>query len=101
MKCFKFLLLAVCIHIGFAVKLTEKFKWKEVQYDWPSDSAKEDAIREGRYKPENNLILGLDVWNDKLFITVPRYLFIYFCIENWCEQKIIEDTRRYFTLYLC
>lgn len=75
MKCFGVLLLAVCIHIGFAAKLKEKFRWKEVSYAWPSESAKEEAITSGRYKPENNLILGLDVWKDKLFITVPRYLF--------------------------
>lgn len=72
MKCLKVLLFAVCIHVTLGIRLREKFKWKEVTYAWPSDAAKEDAITSGRYKSENNLILGLDVWNDKLFITVPR-----------------------------
>lgn len=70
------LLFVACIGISLAAKLEEKFKWKEVSYAWPSDAAKEEAITSGRYKPENNLILGLDVWKDKLFITVPRYVYL-------------------------
>ncbi|XP_031622828.1 protein yellow-like [Contarinia nasturtii] len=73
MKCFKILLFAVCIHISLATKLKERFSWKEVSYAWTSDQQKTEAITDGRYKSENNLILGLDVWKDKLFITVPRW----------------------------
>lgn len=71
----KFLLvlsLIACIRSSLCAKLQEKFRWKEVAYAWPSESVKEDAIKSGRYQPENNLPLGLDVWKDKLFITVPR-----------------------------
>lgn len=53
--------------------MEQKYRWKEVSYAWPSEAAKDDAISSGRYKIENNLPLGLDVWKDKLFITVPRY----------------------------
>jgi len=67
------LLFLACVDFGFTAKLQEKFKWKEVSFAWPSDQAKEDAITSGRYKPENNLPLGLDLWKDKLFITVPRW----------------------------
>lgn len=77
MQCTKFLavlLLALCIANGFCAKLQEKFRWKEVSFAWPSESAKEDALKTGRYQPENNLPLGLDVWKNKLFITVPRYV---------------------------
>lgn len=66
------LLFLVCVDSGLAAKLEEKFRWKEVSFAWPSESAKEEAITSGRYKSENNLPLGLDVWRDKLFITVPR-----------------------------
>lgn len=68
------LLFVACVDFGFAAKLQEKFKWKEVSYAWPSEQAKEEAITSGRYKAENNLPLGLDLWKDKLFITVPRYV---------------------------
>lgn len=79
MECTKFLgvlVLALCIANGFGAKLQEKFRWKEVSYAWPSESAKEDAMKTGRYQPENNLPLGLDVWKNKLFITVPRFVYL-------------------------
>lgn len=74
MKYIKFLLVLLIFSIknGFSAKLEEKFHWKEVSYSWPSDAAKEEAIKSGRYQPENNLPLGLEIWKDKLFITVPR-----------------------------
>ncbi|XP_031629351.1 L-dopachrome tautomerase yellow-f2-like [Contarinia nasturtii] len=70
--------MAMCIVHGSMVvqeksKLKEKFSWKNVEYDWPTPSAKEEAIRTQKYIPESNLPLGLDVWKDKLFITVPRF----------------------------
>lgn len=56
-----------------AVKLKEKFKWREVEYDWPSQEAKQEAVSSGKYVASNNLPLGLERWRDKLFITVPRW----------------------------
>lgn len=56
-----------------AVKLKEKFKWREVEFDWPSQEAKQEAISSGKYVVPNNLPLGLERWHDKLFITVPRW----------------------------
>jgi hypothetical protein len=53
-------------------KLEEKFSWKELEFAWPSEEDKQEAIKSGKYIESNNLPLGLDVWNDKLFITVPR-----------------------------
>lgn len=75
------LLLTLCIANGFCAKLQEKFRWKEVGYAWPSESEKLDAIKSGRYQPENNLPLGLDVYGDKLFITVPRFVSILYEFE--------------------
>lgn len=54
-------------------KLTEKFAWKSIEYAWISDAAKQDAIQNGHYVPQNNLPFSLDIWGDKLFIAVPRY----------------------------
>lgn len=70
-------LLVVCIHSALSVKLEQKFRWKEVQYAWPSEAAREEAVTSGRYKVENNLPLGLDIWKDKLFITIPRYVHVF------------------------
>lgn len=72
MQYIKFLLvfsIVACVHCA---KLTEKFRWKELEYKWPSEAAKQEAIKSGQYNADNNLPLGLEVWKDKLFITVPR-----------------------------
>ncbi|CAH0546392.1 unnamed protein product [Brassicogethes aeneus] len=54
-------------------KLETVFEWKEVEFAWPSEEAKANAIKEGHYIPANNLPLGLDRWKDKLFITIPKW----------------------------
>jgi len=72
LNCFAALSL-ICIGSIQCIKLEQKFLWKEIEFAWPSEAAREQAITSGRYKPENNLPLGLDIWHDKLFITVPRW----------------------------
>lgn len=57
----------------FAKKLDEKYMWKELSFAWPSDEVKQEAIKSGRYIESHNLPLGLEVWKDKMFITVPRW----------------------------
>lgn len=73
MKFFTFTLTLIAFAtIVHCIKLDEVFSWKELSYSWPSEDAKQDAIKANRYIEKNNLPLGLDIWNDKLFITVPR-----------------------------
>ncbi|XP_058062875.1 protein yellow isoform X1 [Anopheles bellator] len=55
------------------VKLKEKFKWREVEFEWPSEQAKQNDLDSGKYIVHNNLPLGLERWRDKLFVTVPRW----------------------------
>lgn len=66
-----FVLLAL-VALGQSIKLEQKYLWKEVEFAWPSEDARQQAIASGNYIVENNLPLGLDIWQDKLFITVPR-----------------------------
>lgn len=53
--------------------LDEVFAWKELPFVWPNEDARNAAIKDGDYVPENNLPLGLDRWKDKLFVTIPRW----------------------------
>jgi hypothetical protein len=57
---------------GKCERLVEKFSWKELDFDWPSAGFKAGAVKDGNYIEKNNLPLGLEVWRNKLFITVPR-----------------------------
>ena len=72
----KFLLLSCVVLIcGLGVeskKLDEKYSWKELEFSWPSEAAKQEAITSGKYVQKNNLPLGVEVWKNKVFLTVPR-----------------------------
>lgn len=49
------------------------FSWKQVDYNFPNESMRNDYKTSGDYIQEHNVPLGLNVWGDKLFITVPRW----------------------------
>lgn len=63
---------ALGMAVSSAEKLTERFAWQELEFAWPSGDVRDAAIREGSYIRSNNLPLALDVWKDKIFLTVPR-----------------------------
>lgn len=72
MKLQLLVLTAVCIGLAQCVKLEQRYKWKNLKYAWPSDEAEQAAISSGQYKPDNNLPLGIELWRNKFFVTVPR-----------------------------
>lgn len=39
------------------------YEWDKVEFEWPSDAAKEEALRTGAYVPERNLVVGVKVSN--------------------------------------
>ncbi|PNF20871.1 hypothetical protein B7P43_G11191 [Cryptotermes secundus] len=54
-------------------KLEDVFHWNLVDFNYPDDTSRRKSIMSKQFIPENNLPLGLDVWEDKLFVTVPRW----------------------------
>lgn len=54
-------------------KLHERFKWSVIEYEFSGELERSEAIASGRYIPTNNLPLGIEIWKDKLFVTVPRW----------------------------
>lgn len=49
------------------------FQWKQIDFHFPSPEAKWDATNKRRYIPENNVPVGLEVYGDRIFITLPRW----------------------------
>lgn len=49
------------------------FSWKQVDWNFPNDSMRESYKTAGDFIPSSNVPLGVNVWQDKLFITVPRW----------------------------
>lgn len=49
------------------------FQWTTIDYNWPTQAARETAILTGNYVPLNNAINGIRVYDNKIFVTVPRF----------------------------
>lgn len=63
----------IVVGIGLVqCKLDETYRWTQVEYAWPNEQLKEQALASGSYKPDNNLPLGIEIWRNKFFVTVPR-----------------------------
>ncbi|XP_011338426.1 protein yellow isoform X2 [Ooceraea biroi] len=58
-------------YIGPAMELM--YAWSTLDFEFDSIEARDNAIFEGTYIAENNLPLGLEVWRDKVFITLPKW----------------------------
>lgn len=53
--------------------LVERFHWRFVDYAFPTEDDRQAALAQGSYVPENNLPVGIEVWNNKIFVSVPRW----------------------------
>lgn len=53
--------------------LLERFAWKKMDFAYPDERSRQLAIETGEYVPENSLPVGIEVWRNKLFVTVPRW----------------------------
>ena len=51
----------------------EEFSWKIIDFDYPDQRTREEALNSGKFIPKNNLPLGLERWKNKLFVTLPRW----------------------------
>lgn len=49
------------------------YQWKILDFQYPSDAHRQQAIQSGDFVPENNLPLGVDRSGDRLFVTMPRW----------------------------
>ncbi|KAJ8674538.1 hypothetical protein QAD02_005800 [Eretmocerus hayati] len=51
----------------------EVYSWHNLDYNFPNESMRQAITDSGNFVPANNLPVGIAVWNDKMFITVPRW----------------------------
>ncbi|XP_063824919.1 protein yellow-like [Ostrinia nubilalis] len=49
------------------------YKWKHVDFEFPSARHRRQAIADGKYIPENVLPLGLEVWGSRVWVTLPSW----------------------------
>ncbi|XP_033761597.1 uncharacterized protein LOC117343364 [Pecten maximus] len=48
------------------------YKWITLEFDWPNDTIKQQYIANEDYIPENNAINGIKVYNESVYLTIPR-----------------------------
>ncbi|XP_066995354.2 protein yellow [Anabrus simplex] len=63
----------VYVSVESAQKLLERFNWRAMDFAYPDEGSRLRAMRTGEFIPENNLPVGIEIWGDKLFISVPRW----------------------------
>lgn len=54
-------------------KLEERYSWNQLDFAFPSQIIKDQAIASGEYIPTNALPVGMERWGNKLFVSVPRW----------------------------
>ncbi|XP_052081240.1 protein yellow-like [Mytilus californianus] len=49
------------------------YKWTKLDFKWLHTGDKQNAIRNGSFIVENNIITGIKVYSGRIFVTVPRW----------------------------
>lgn len=69
---------SVCFQYSFSAEIwTKKHSWKTFEFEWQSPEEEKDASANKHYIPENNIPYSFDIWDDKIFVAIPRYYYIY------------------------
>lgn len=58
---------------GAVVRLQERYNWRQLDWVFPNQQTRDRAIASGDYIPTNGLPVGIERWQNKLFVTVPRW----------------------------
>lgn len=68
-------LLVVCglSAVSATQKLQERYNWKQLDFVFPNQRLKQQALASGDYVPTNGLPVGIERWENKLFVSVPRW----------------------------
>ncbi|EDW82174.1 uncharacterized protein Dwil_GK25268 [Drosophila willistoni] len=68
------LVLLLQVHqLEAAYKLQERYSWNQLDFAFPNERLKEQALASGDYVPQNALPVGLEHFGNRLFVTVPRW----------------------------
>lgn len=48
-------------------------KWSQLEFEFPSEAARREAIKSGEFKPESIFPIDVDIYQNTFFITIPRF----------------------------
>lgn len=67
------LLALLPVHIVANDNLRVAYQWKEIDFEFPSETERQEAIASKSYIAENVIPVGLEVYKKRLFLTLPRW----------------------------
>lgn len=79
----------LCVAVGAASaasKLQEVFNWRQLDFQFPSQQMKQQALADGSYIPTNALPVGIEHWENKLFVSVPRWKDGTWIAKGWSAK---------------
>lgn len=56
-----------------SVEFKDYFTWGQIDLEYPNQESKQMSLKTGKFIPINNLPLGLEVWKNKLFLSLPQW----------------------------
>lgn len=54
-------------------RLSIAYEWSQIDFAYPSDADRQAAIASGAFVPANVLPVGLEAYDGRLFVTLPRW----------------------------
>lgn len=71
-------------------RLQERYNWRQLDWVFPNQQIRDRLIATGDYIPTNGLPVGIERWQNKLFVSVPRWRNGEFIIkrEKLCDLSI-------------
>lgn len=80
------LLLGLAGACSASLRLQERYAWNALDWNFPDEYSRQQALYSGAFVPENALPVGIERWKNKLFVSVPRWragkFFIWFFFFN-------------------
>lgn len=67
------LLSSLTIIVNGVNQFHETFQWKTINIVWPSEEIRTRVHERNEFIPVNNAIVGIKIWKNKMYLTIPRY----------------------------
>lgn len=73
------MLLKICLLLAAVTickcndNLRVAYQWKEIDFEYQSSEDRQKALETKAFIPENVMPVGLEVYQNRLFITLPRW----------------------------
>ncbi|CAB3224153.1 unnamed protein product [Arctia plantaginis] len=61
------------VQIASKQPLGTLYRWKQIDFEFPNENLRQEAIYNRQFIPSNVIPLGIERWKDRLFISTPRW----------------------------